>query len=86
MTDPAQTEFLLYTTADGQVNVSVRLQQQTIWLPQKDIATLFGVGKAAISKHLSNIFESGELEEDAVVSILETTAEDGNSYTSKVLR
>jgi hypothetical protein len=86
MTDPAQNEFLLYTTADGQVNVSVRLQQQTIWLPQKDIATLFGVGKAAISKHLSNIFESGELEEDAVVSILETTAEDGNSYTSKVLR
>lgn len=44
------------------------------------------MGKAAISKHLSNIFESGELEEDAVVSILETTAEDGNSYTSKVLR
>ena len=33
MTDPAQTEFLLYTTADGQVNVSVRLQQETIWLP-----------------------------------------------------
>jgi len=83
MTDPAQTEFLLYTTADGQVNVSVRLQQQTIWLPQKDIATLFGVGKAAISKHLSNIFESGELEEDAVVSILETTAEDGKNYKTK---
>jgi len=77
MSSHQQTEFLLYSTSDGQVNVSVRLQKETIWLPQKDIATLFGVGKAAISKHLSNIFESGELVEDALVSVLETSAEDG---------
>ena len=77
------TDFLLYTAPDGQVKVECLLQNETIWMPQKRIAELFGVGVPAISKHLSNVFESGELEEDAVISILETTADDGKNYKTK---
>jgi hypothetical protein len=71
------TDFLLYTAPDGQVKVECILHNETIWLTQKRIAELFGVGVPAISKHLKNIFESGELEEKLVISILETTTQHG---------
>ncbi len=74
------TEFLLYTTPDGEVKVEVLLSNETIWLTQKRMAELFGVGVPAISKHLKNIFESNELDRYSVVSILETTADDGKTY------
>lgn len=77
------TDFLLYTSPDGAVKVECFVHQETIWLPQKRMADLFGVGVPAISKHLANVFESGELDEDSVVSILETTAADGKSYKTK---
>jgi hypothetical protein len=72
------TDFLLYTAPDGAVKVEVFLHEENLWLPQKRIAELFGVRRPAITKHLSNIFQEHELEEDAVCSILEHTAEDGN--------
>lgn len=71
------TEFLLYTAPNGAIKVEVLLSNENIWLTQKRMAELFGVGVPAISKHLKNIFESGELLEDVVVSILETTTEHG---------
>lgn len=74
------TEFLLYTAPNGAVKVEVLLSGETLWLTQKRMAELFGVGVPAISKHLKNIFESHELEPDSVISILETTAEDGKKY------
>ncbi len=77
------TEFLLYTTASSEVKVEIFMHNESVWLPQKRIAELFGVQRPAISKHLKNIFESGELEEDAVSSILEHTAEDGKNYQTK---
>ncbi len=77
------TEFLLYTAPGGKVSVEVFLHNENIWLPQKRIAELFDVGVSAISKHLKNIFESGELQEDSVVSILATTAPDGKNYKTK---
>jgi hypothetical protein len=77
------TDFLLYTAPDGQIRVECVLHDETIWLPQKRIAELFGVGVPAISKHLANIFESGELVEGSVISILETTAADGKNYKTK---
>jgi len=73
----AVTDFLLYTAPDGQVKVECVLHEETIWLPQKRIAELFGVGVPAISKHLKNIFAAGELLEEVVVSILETTTQHG---------
>ena len=78
-----QSQFLLYTTENGKINVNVVLKDETIWLTQKSIADLFGVNIPAISKHLANIFSSGELIEDSVISILETTAEDGKQYRVK---
>ncbi|HPH14126.1 MAG TPA: virulence RhuM family protein [Burkholderiaceae bacterium] len=71
------TEFLLYTAPNGAIKVEVLLSNETIWLTQKRMAELFGVGVPAISKHLKNIFDSGELVEEVVVSILETTTEHG---------
>ena len=65
------TFFLLYKTSNGDVKVDVLLQNKTIWMPQKKIAELFDVNVPAVSKHLKNIFESGELKKTATVSILE---------------
>lgn len=66
---------------DGAVKVGVLFQGESAWLTQKALAELFGVGVPAVSKHLKNIFESGELVEDAVVSILENTASDSKTYS-----
>lgn len=73
-------EIVIYTSQDGHVSLDTRLENETIWLTQIQIADLFNVKRPAISKHMKNIFESGELIEDSVVSILETTANDGKTY------
>jgi hypothetical protein len=72
-----QSNFLLYTGNDGNVNVEVFLKDETVWLTQKAMAELFGVKIPAISKHMSNIFESGELQKEATISILETVQKEG---------
>jgi hypothetical protein len=74
------TEFLLYTAPYGKVKVEIIFHNENIWLTQKRMAELFGVQVHAISKHLKNIFGSKELEASSVISILETTAEDGKEY------
>jgi hypothetical protein len=71
------SQFLLYKTDKGDIKVDVLLQNETIWMPQSKIAELFEVKIPAISKHLKNIFESGELNEKGVVSILEITTPHG---------
>ena len=73
-------EILFYKTENGEVRVEILLFQENLWLTQAKMAELFEVQKAAISKHLKNIFESGELSEDSVVSKMETTAADGKRY------
>jgi hypothetical protein len=75
--EPKGGEILLYQSASGDVRVECRLQDETIWLTQKAIAALFGVKVPAISKHLKNIFDTGELREEVVVSILENTTQHG---------
>jgi len=77
------TEFLLYTTPNGKVKVEIFLRNETVWLTQAKIAQLFGVQRPAITKHLKNIFDSGELQENSVSSILEHTADDGKKYSTK---
>lgn len=72
------TDFLLYSAPEGNVKVEVILNDETVWLSQKSIAQLFGVKVPAISKHLKKIFESGELEKDSTISILETVQLEGN--------
>ncbi len=78
-----KNNFILYNAPSGDVTLKVLLQNETIWLTQKMMAELFGVGVPAINKHLANIFESNELEENSVISILETTASDGKNYKTK---
>lgn len=70
-------EVLLYTTPNGKVKVEIYLQNETIWLTQQKIADLFGVQRPAVTKHLKNIFETGELKEAVVSSILELTSQHG---------
>ncbi|MEA4949052.1 virulence RhuM family protein [Proteiniphilum sp.] len=78
-----KNNFILYNAPNGDVTLNVLLQDETIWLTQKMMAELFDVGVPAINKHLTNIFESNELEESSVISILETTASDGKNYKTK---
>jgi hypothetical protein len=73
-------KFLIYNSPNNEVRVNVYLENETVWLTQKAMAELFGVNIPAISKHLSNIVESFELDENSVISILETTATDGKKY------
>ena len=75
-------EILFYKTDNGDVKVEIMLYRENLWLTQAKMAELFEVQKAAISKHLKNIFASGELTEDSVVSKMETTAADGKVYTT----
>jgi hypothetical protein len=77
------SNFLLYTGADGKVRVEVFLKDETVWLTQKSMAELFGVKIPAISKHLTNIFESGELQKHATLSILETVQIEGRRQVSR---
>lgn len=74
-------EILLYTTPNGKVKVEIYLHNETIWLTQQKIAELFGVQRPAITKHLKNIFISGELKEISVCSKMEHTASDGKKYS-----
>ena len=77
-----QGEIILYQP-DEAVKLEVWLENETVWLTQAQIAELFGTGRQAITKHLKNIFQSDELEENSVCSILELTATDGKSYKTK---
>ena len=78
-----QTNFLLYTNHEGKVNIEVFLKDETVWLTQKAMGELFGVQRSAVTKHLKNIFDSGELVENSVSSILEHTAIDGKIYKTR---
>ncbi len=73
-----QSDFILYTSSDGDVNVEVFLKDETVWLTQKAMAGLFGVNVPAISKHLANIYETGELRKESTISILETVQKEGD--------
>lgn len=77
-----EIQFLLYNMPDADGKVQVVIKGETLWCTQKAMAQLFGVGIPAISKHLKNIFEEGELVVDSVISKMETTAADGKNYTT----
>ena len=78
-----QGEIILYQP-DNEVKLEVRLEEETVWLTQEQIATLFGTKRPAITKHLSNIYSSGELDRDSTCSILEHMGNDGKQkYVTK---
>lgn len=77
---PTNIEFLLYESEDGEVRIETRLVNESIWLNLNQLAELFNVDKSGISRHLKNIFETGELSRSSVVAKFATTANDGKTY------
>jgi len=75
--------FIIFKTEDESVSIDVRLEEETIWLTQDQIAALYGVERPGITQHIKNIFAEGELEEDSVSKKFLRTAADGKSYDTK---
>ena len=76
-------EFLIFTQQADEDGIEVRVADETVWLTQKLIGVLFDKGRSTITEHLTNIFESGELDEKAVCRDFRHTAEDGKDYTTR---
>lgn len=76
-------EIILYQNSDGNIKLDVRLEDETIWLTQTQMAELFQKDKRTISEHIGNIFEEGELQETSVVRKFRTTATDGKTYENQ---
>ena len=76
-------EIIIYKPQKNNVEIEVKLDRETVWLTQAQIAFLFGLQRPAVTKHLNNIFKSGELDEISVSSILEHTAADNKVYKTK---
>ena len=72
-----EIQFLLYNMPDSDGKIQVVVKDETLWCTQKAMAQLFGVGVPAISKHLKNIFDEGELDKNVVVSKMEITTQHG---------
>lgn len=79
------TDFLLYTAPNGEVKVEVLMHDETIWLPINRIAELFGVDKSGISRHLKNVYESGELFRESTVAKFATVQQEGGRNVSREL-
>lgn len=77
------SDIILYSSPEGNVRVEVMYSGETFWLTQKRMAELFGVAVPAVSKHLANIFESGELVQEATVSILEIVQQEGSRNVTR---
>ena len=65
---PTKSELILYQTEDGKTKIEVRLQGETVWLTLNQIAELFQVDKSGISRHLKNIYQTGELRTEATIA------------------
>ena len=76
--DLKKGEIVIYTSKDGSVSLDTKLENETIWLTQKQMGELFGVKTPAINKHLNNIYNEGELNKDSTISILEIVQKEGN--------
>jgi len=83
---PSNTSnFILYTTPEGEVQLNILLQEETIWLTQKAMGELFGVSKSTISEHIANIFETQELQKEATVRNFRTVQQEGDRVVSRDL-
>ena len=83
MSDPSRSEMLLYQSPDNRTRIDVRLDGETVWLSQAQMAELFQTSKQNISLHVKNIFDEKELQESEVVKEYLTTAQDGKQYRTK---
>ena len=75
--------IVIYQAEDGNTRIEVKMEHDTLWLSQAQIATLFAVDRTVVTKHLGNIFEEGELDKDSVCAKFAHTAEDGKTYQTQ---
>jgi hypothetical protein len=75
-----QSEIIIYQTEDGQTKIDVRMENETVWLSLDKMAQLFQRDKSTVSRHIRNVFEEGELDQNSVVANFATTAADGKNY------
>ena len=73
-------ELIMFKTKDGKLSIDVNLNEETVWLSQKQIAELFEKNVKTINEHIKNVFKEGELEENSVIRNFRITASDGKSY------
>lgn len=78
--EPSQSSIILYQTEDGRTRVQCRFENETVWLTQAQLSELFQRERSAITKHIRNLFEEGELVEEAVCANFARTAADGKTY------
>ena len=78
-------EFLIFQIENKEQGIEVMYADETIWCTQKAMAALFDVGVPAISKHLTNVFETGELKEEATISKMETVQQEGNREVKRTV-
>ncbi|CAG0974780.1 hypothetical protein ANAEL_01380 [Anaerolineales bacterium] len=78
-----ENSIILYQSPDGSAALEVRLDHETVWLTQDQMAELFGRERSVITKHLRNVFKEGELEENSVRAKYAHTAADGKKYTTR---
>lgn len=74
-------EILIYQTEDGLTKINVKMQDETVWLTQQQLAELYQSSKSNVSEHIKHILEEGELDEESVVRKFRTTASDGKNYS-----
>jgi hypothetical protein len=78
------SQILLYNSADGETKIEVKLENDTVWLAQEQMAELFDKGRSTVTEHISNIFKEGELEEQAVCRFFRRTGSDHKTYEVKL--
>jgi hypothetical protein len=76
-------DFIIYEAEDNIAKISVRLEEETVWLTQKQLAEIFDTTKQNIGQHIKNIIEEGELGRNSVVKFFFTTATDGKNYNTE---
>jgi hypothetical protein len=74
------SEIIIYQNPEGNIKIDVRLEEETVWLTQAQMAELFGKGRTTITEHIQNVFKEGELDENSVCRNFRHTAADGKNY------
>jgi hypothetical protein len=75
-----ESNIIIYQTEDGLTRIETRLEDETVWLSQEQLATLFGKGRSTITEHIGNVFKEGELQEDVVCREFRHTTQHGAAY------
>ena len=82
MKEKPKGEIVIYQAKGGKTTLEVKLQQETVWLTQKQMSSLFDTERSVVTKHINNVFKSGELNKNSVCAKFAHTAKDGKTYNT----